>query len=64
LLLTSFQAFAVVGRPKSRARIVDDIGGWQESRPGDIVDAVEQDEQKCDGEKSKPEDKVIENGVV
>lgn len=43
---------------------MDNVGGWNESWPSDVVDTVDKYEGEGDDKDEGPEEEVVEEGIV
>jgi hypothetical protein len=54
----------MVTRPEPRAAIVDSLGEWEEAGPSDIVEAMNEHEDRGKDNQTKPERKIVHQRVV
>ena len=58
------KTFPMISRPEAGTVVVNDVSEREETRPADVLDAVDHDKRECDGGEEEPEEEVVHEGVV
>lgn len=58
------EAFTLVTRAEAWAVVVDDVVEREKTRPVDVFDAMDHDEGEGKCNENKPQEEVVEEGIV
>ena len=60
----ALQTFAVMARTVARSSVIDNVRRWVKTRPGNVIDSMNDNEHHCCGEQEEPQKEIIEQRII
>jgi hypothetical protein len=58
------QTFAVMARTIARSSVIDNVRRWVKTRPGNVIDPMNENEHYCGGEQEEPQQEIVEQRII
>jgi len=58
------QTLAVMARAIARSSVIDNVRRWVKTRPGNVLNAMNENEHRCGGEQEEPQQEVVEQRII